>query len=284
MTVANCQYCGVAVEVSDVDNENDFSGFLQRLKIKSAACQSCGEKNEGRLADERARMAEEDKRRREEFEEFERQKIPRAISGVVGRKYLECTLDTFRAASQGQRDALAAAKEFSSSPSGFLFLHGKPGVGKTHLAVGIFRDHAKTLRSRYREGMPERDRDYFSEADFWTVPELLLHLRSQIGNDVGEEEAIAPLLKSKLLILDDLGAEKMTDWVRQAFYVVISRRERDELPTVITSNLSLGEIEARIGDERITSRIGGAAKIIRMDGQDGRLASRKTAKSEGGGR
>jgi DNA replication protein DnaC len=158
-----------------------------------------------------------------------------------------------------QRAALEAAKAFSASPSGFLYLHGTTGVGKTHLAVGIYR---------------EQLREHGHRVEFWRVPELLLHLRSEMSGSRSEEDAIEPLIKARLLILDDLGAEKITDWVRQAFYVVVSRRELDEMPTVFTSNLSLGEIEARIGDERITSRIGGAARIVRVDGSDERIAGR----------
>jgi DNA replication protein DnaC len=261
LTVSKCRHCGTPVKVETTDDANEFSEFFGRLAIRNAYCQPCGEMHaaEDRLRDEQERAARI---------EDEDRAVQRDFETVVGRKYRGCSLGTFEPRSHGQVAALKAAKEFSTNPAGFLYLHGKPGVGKTHLAIGIYRENLGEHVGGWPSGR-------FKGADFWTVPELLLHLRSQIGKDVGEEEAIAPLLKSRLLILDDLGAEKMTDWVRQAFYVVISRRERDELPTVITSNLSLGEIEARVGDERITSRIGGAAKIVRMDGEDGRIAGAK---------
>lgn len=276
LTDVTCSYCGMPTQIEVEEGHSEFNDFLVRLKIKSAACRECGEKNEKEWKDQRDKVNAEDEKRRVEYEERERMKVPRTIIGIVGKKYENCTLESFITKSTSQQAALAAAKNFSANPSGFLYLHGKPGVGKTHLSVGIFKDQARTIipKNHSFDIGPIREYDTFKEADYWTVPDLLLHLRSQIGRDVSEEHAIDFLLKSRLLILDDLGAEKMTDWVRQAFYVVISRRERDELPTVITSNLSLGEIEARVGDERITSRIGGAAKIVRIEGVDERIAGR----------
>ena len=57
-----------------------------------------------------------------------------------------------------------------------------------------------------------------------------------------------------MLILDDLGAEKVTEYVRQSLYTLINKRYLDNLPTFFTSNLSLDEIAARL-DDRISSRI-----------------------------
>lgn len=277
LEIMKCQYCGIPVEIDVEDKPDDFNGFLKRIQRSSAACQECGEKHEKEWRELLEKRKEDQDRRQKEYEEHERLKVPRAFAGIVGRKYAETSLGTFVPRTPSQAAAHAAAKDFSASPAGFFYLHGKPGIGKTHLGVGIFREHAMTLLEKNDNGEygPIRKRATFKEADYWTVPELLLHLRSQINEDISEEAAVEPLLRSRLLILDDLGAEKITDWVRQAFYVVISRRERDEMPTVITSNLSLGEIEARVGDDRITSRIGGAAKIIHMIGADARIAGRK---------
>lgn len=249
LTAAKCRFCGCDTTVETESGDGgEFFGFLTRLAGTQAACQPCGELHEAQMRKETAERQEREQRERELARESR-------FTDVVGRKYRGCSLDTFQVSTSSQAAALKAARDFAASPAGFLYLHGKPGVGKTHLAIGVFREH--------------QDR-----AAFWSVPELLLHLRSQISQAASELEAIDPLLRVSLLILDDLGAEKITDWVRQAFYVVISRRERDELPTVITSNLSLGEIEARVGDDRITSRIGGAARILKIEGADERIKAR----------
>lgn len=272
---AKCCECGEDVQVENLDESSDFHGFIASMRIKSALCAPCSGKARSEEEKRREQDILENARRREEYEEHERTKVPRRIAEIVGRKYRNVGLSSFAPRGKSQESALSAAKNFSAEPRGFLYLHGKPGVGKTHLAIGIFRDHAKTIIEK-RSSMDGYSIGFeqFKEVDFWTVPDLLLHLRSLIASNISEEEAIDPLIRSKLLILDDLGAEKITDWVRQAFYVVISCRERDELPTVITSNLSLGEIEARVGDDRITSRIGGSAKIVRIEGADGRFSRR----------
>src|SRR3990167_9483378 len=72
-----------------------------------------------------------------------------------------------------------------------------------------------------------------------------------------------------VLIIDDIGAEKMSDWVRQILYYIINEREQRLLPTVITSNFSLQQIAEQI-DIRISSRIAGMCKLIKLTGMDRR--------------
>jgi len=269
---ANCVKCSSEFEIAitaQAESDTEFEKMMHRLSAEALSNPIC----DGCLTRQRW-----DEREAEELKES-LAKIPPAIAEIVGAKYRECCFENYAAVSQSQKTALSIAKNFSVNPSGFIYFHGKPGVGKTHLSVSIFRENAKTLlgKNAYSDYGPIRKRLTFRETDFWTVPDMLLHLRSEMSREVSEEAAIEPMLKSKLLILDDLGSEKMSDWVRQAFYVLISHRERHELPTVITSNLSLGEIESRIGDERITSRIGGASKIVKIEGVDNRISKRQGA-------
>jgi len=69
-------------------------------------------------------------------------------------------------------------------------------------------------------------------------------------------------------VLDDLGAEKTSDWTGQSIYTLISRRINDCKPTIVTSNLSLSEIDAV--DPRRASRLGGMV-YYKMTGHDRRL-------------
>ena len=77
------------------------------------------------------------------------------------------------------------------------------------------------------------------------------------------------------LILDDLGAEKATDFVRQITYYILNEREQQLRSTVITSNLQLGEIDAAI-HPRISSRIAGMCRVVDFGGEDRRVASNKS--------
>jgi DNA replication protein DnaC len=73
-----------------------------------------------------------------------------------------------------------------------------------------------------------------------------------------------------LLVLDDLGVEKTTDWALQTLYVILNNRYTNYRQTIITSNLTLEEIGNKLGD-RIASRIAGMCSIIQMKGKDKRI-------------
>ena len=74
------------------------------------------------------------------------------------------------------------------------------------------------------------------------------------------------------LFLDDLGAEKLTDFVRQITYYILNEREQHQLLTVITSNFSIKDLDKQI-DSRISSRIAGMCEILKFTGKDQRLKS-----------
>ena len=77
-------------------------------------------------------------------------------------------------------------------------------------------------------------------------------------------------MDDKILFLDDLGAEKLTDFVRQITYFILNEREQNELTTVITSNFSLKQLDEQI-DQRISSRIAGMCEILKFTGDDRRI-------------
>jgi DNA replication protein DnaC len=150
--------------------------------------------------------------------------------------FTDHTFETFDAAVPGVREAYEAARAFSDDPEGWLLLTGNLGCGKTHLAAAIanaaVRRHVKTL--------------------FTVVPDLLDHLRASYApnSPVRYDERIEAVRTVYLLILDDLGTENATPWAREKLYQIVNYRYNYELPTVITTNRDLKEIE-----ERIRSRI-----------------------------
>lgn len=142
--------------------------------------------------------------------------------------------------------ALAAAKQFSQScqtklPAKGLLLEGQVGSGKTHLAAAIAND------------LVEAGLDVL----FIVAPEFLDQLRGSYRREnegLDETEIIRRAYASSVLIIDDLGAHNYTDWVRNKFFTIINHRYNSGLPCVITTNLSLDEMEENIGS-RTTSRI-----------------------------
>ena len=148
-----------------------------------------------------------------------------------------------------------------------LFMTGGFGTGKTYKSVEILKGFVKKLHCGHFL------RPYKNTPIFITVPELLLKIRSCFNSqDVSEESMLKDYFNTPLLILDDLGAEKTTDWALQSLYIIVNKRLSEEKQTIITSNLSLDELKEKLGD-RIASRIAGMCKVMQLKGKDRRFKS-----------
>lgn len=113
-----------------------------------------------------------------------------------------------------------------------LYLHGNFGCGKTYLVAALFNELAKLgVKSTII---------YF--------PEFLRSLKASFGNPDDEYNERFDLVKeSSLLLLDDIGAEKLSDWARdEVLGVILQYRMEENLPTFFTSNLSLKELEEHL--------------------------------------
>jgi DNA replication protein DnaC len=138
-----------------------------------------------------------------------------------------------------------------------LYFCGPVGVGKTHLAVAVMNEIITKKR------VP---------ALFVTVPELLDNMRGTYnapGRDI--DEWMDSVKNAELLLLDDLGAERSNDWVRERIFVIVNHRYREELPTIFTSNIGPRDLAAQLG-ERTASRIIAMCDWISLEGEDYREA------------
>src|ERR671916_3362999 len=138
-----------------------------------------------------------------------------------------------------------------------LYFCGPVGVGKTHLAVAVMNEIITKKR------VPSL---------FVTVPELLDNLRGAY-NDPGRDidEWMDSVKNADLLLLDDLGAERANEWVRERIFVIVNHRYREELPTTFTSNTGPKDLAAQLG-ERTASRIIAMCDWISLEGEDYREA------------
>lgn len=134
-----------------------------------------------------------------------------------------------------------------------IYLCGDVGTGKTHLAVAVMNE----LMSKKR--VPSL---------FVTIPELLDNLRGSY-NDPGRnlDEWMDAVKNADLLVLDDLGSERVTEWVRERLFVLINHRYREALPTVFTSNVGPKDLATQLG-ERTASRVISMCDWIDLEGQD----------------
>ena len=149
------------------------------------------------------------------------------LDARIPQRYGRCELSTFEHDTDSQRDAFRRAsafvQQFPAVDRGLL-LYGPNGVGKTHLAVGILK---AVMRTRGARGF------------FFETRELLKLVRDTYNRSVAETEmdVLAPVLKADVLVLDDLGAERTSDWVQETLGLVVNTRYNERRPTIFTSNL-----------------------------------------------
>lgn len=152
-----------------------------------------------------------------------------------------------------------------------ICLTGKVGVGKT-MAVCLLVKDWLTKRAENAIGT-YWGKETSAAWKFVVYPEFVMRVQDSFRHKDGEETAwdmLERLANKRFLIIDDLGAEKPTEYVRQATYYIINHREMNLLPTFITTNFSMDHLDENL-DPRISSRISGMCEIIRFEGKDGRV-------------
>lgn len=155
----------------------------------------------------------------------------------IKKKYQTCTLDGFH----GHPAGVAKARQYvENTGRGSLFITGPTGVGKTHLAVGIIRELAK-------KGV--------KNMHFTTAADLLLALREAVSDHGASKEAkiVGVYSGYDILVLDDLCAEKTTEYAATALYMVLNARIGDMKPTIVTSNFTRQDIAEVM--PRVASRL-----------------------------
>jgi DNA replication protein DnaC len=157
---------------------------------------------------------------------------------------------------QNLRRAFDKARLYASHPEGWLVFAGTYGCGKTHLAVAIAHEVL-------RQG---------EAVLFIVVPDLLDHLRASFGpnSETSFDERFETVRTAPLLILDDLGSQSATPWAKEKLFQILNYRYVSRLPTVITTNLRLTEIEARLrsrlGDPDLSTIVPITAPDFRSSG------------------
>ncbi|HYG80292.1 MAG TPA: ATP-binding protein [Pyrinomonadaceae bacterium] len=186
-------------------------------------------------------------------------------AALIPRRYNECSLQSYKPA-QGNGSQLLAfncafrlVREYPSVDRGLLFT-GPCGVGKTHLSVAI-------LRGLIEKGVP---------CLFYEFGSLLKEIQNSYNpvSQTSELKVLAPVFEAEVLVLDELGASKPTDWVRDTMMQIINTRYNDRRLTIFTTNYpdvrsgNLGEtLEDRIG-ARLRSRLYEMCKTVPLDGED----------------
>lgn len=174
-------------------------------------------------------------------------------------KYLKATKDLYKG---------RLMKCFVGNDS--LYIHGNIGTGKTWLMAAIMREHVLSTKKSYGKRGIEI---YTIDAQFVSFPELTFQIRASMdkGSSHTESSIMDKYGNSGALFFDDIGAEKTTDYMRSALFVLMERRNtRKNCRTIITSNLSLNQLAGQHG-ERVASRISEMCRIIKLSGSDRRI-------------
>jgi DNA replication protein DnaC len=233
---------------------------------KPEPCEDC-EREEKEVQEQSERKKQEREQAvvaQREAEIKDRQDNPEKYLSQIGagRRHLSCSFENY----QGGEKIKAVCKEFLHTPFD-LVLSGGAGSGKTHLAVAVLRELVRLCKILDgTDGWCKHDR----KGCFVSVPELLAKIRATYSDPNGDEERLIDTYASvKYLVLDDLGAEKSTEWSISTLYLIIDRRYREMLPTIVTTNLTVDEIGQGLS-RRIASRLA-SGKVITIKAPDYRM-------------
>lgn len=225
------------------------------------------------------RVVERDGRRfAEECECRLRERVSRRLGrALIPKRYEHCSLENYETNFPSSHRTLGAAllraRKFvenyplESDGTGLL-LTGSIGVGKTHLAVGILQ---ALVADRGAVGL------------FYDYRDLLKQVQNSYNASVRETEleVLRPVFEAEVLVLDELGAAKPTDWVWDTVAHILNTRYNDRRTTIITTNYanlpplgvdgSSGRREETLGDrigERMRSRLQEMCVVFEMQGED----------------
>jgi DNA replication protein DnaC len=189
----------------------------------------------------------------------------RLANANIPSRYRHCSLESFRTYNDSLREAVAQARAFVADYPGKatrgLLLLGHAGVGKTHIAVGVLRAVAQKTGA---------------QCLFYDTRDLLTAIRNSYDPVVRTSSAaiLRPVMEVPFLVLDDLGAERPTDWVEETMNLIVNTRYNERRMTFFTSNYAdVPDIEdpnsllCRIGF-RMRSRLQEMCVTVELDAAD----------------
>ncbi len=190
--------------------------------------------------------------------------LQRFAAANIPKRYQHCTIANFTAYNESLLSAVAKARaivdSYPAAGKG-LFLEGQPGVGKTHLGVAVLREVIEQTNAR---GL------------FYDTRDLLRVIRSTYDPSIRttELDVLRPVMQADLLVLDDLGAEKTSEWVEETMNLIVNTRYNERRLTIFTSNYAdipddsePNSLLFRIG-HRMRSRLHEMCEFIVLDGAD----------------
>jgi len=190
----------------------------------------------------------------------------------IPARFKDCTFGTFKRSSKEVDAQIESAIEAVTCNQS-VYIHGPVGTGKTHFAVALMYEAARigmrAERHQYGNGYFIT---YRRQPKFYEYLDILMKLKSTFDTNAESERSyIASVVKAgTLIVIDDIGVEKTTEWTRQSMFYLIDKLYSTCKPFIITSNLSIGDLAQKV-DDRIASRIAQGTLVVKLTGEDYRL-------------
>jgi len=148
-----------------------------------------------------------------------------------------------------KRDSPPALPSFEGKD--IMFLHGDTGSGKTVTSAMLILDFIFNKKVKA------------DKIKFTTVSDLLFEFKANYSDphSMSERELFREYSMAKLMVLDDLGTQKITDWNLEIIQMIIYHRYESYRPTIVTSNYDLSTLTEVMQNERITSRLNDSVTI-----------------------
>lgn len=243
-----CPYCGKLQYYAGYYHGHGAVSWYTNTDEAPVPCM-CDEMQEHRrqVTLEEIRKQEEERRQIQQ-KRMESQILANKFMSGMPAKFKKRTFSTFKTTKENERAykiAKGYAERFEQArekEKNGLIINGPVGTGKTHLAASIANHLLNTGAS----------------VVCMTAIDMLAKIRNQYNTEGGSDEDVIDQYKTAdLLIIDDLGKEKATEWSASTIYSIVNARYENELPIVITSNYSPRELVDRLtpagSDDRITA-------------------------------